>query len=96
MVVIQCSLDVIHSGVRHSAALENFKPFLCRLLSCNLFYHPIELDSVLDPITICHETTVRFPLGMTQSVTEDTEKSIIASAKKNVAVKSLVASVWNN
>jgi hypothetical protein len=96
MLVVQGSLDIIYSGIWHSAALEDLKPLLCCLLCCDAFYHAIYVSSVLDSVAICPEALVRLPFGMSQSVTEDTEKSIVTAAEKNIAIKSLVTSIGDN
>jgi hypothetical protein len=94
--VVQCSLNVIYSGIWHSAAFEKLKPLLRGLCFCDLFNHTIELDAIFDAVAIRHETIVCFPLGMPESVTENAEKSIVAAAEENVAVEGLVASIRNN
>jgi hypothetical protein len=93
MFVIQCSLDIIYGGIWHSAALEKLKPLLRGLCFCDLFNHTIELNSIFDAVAIRYEAVVRFPLGMSQSFTENAEKSIVATAEENVAVEGLVASI---
>lgn len=96
MLVIQCCLNVIHSGIWHSATFKNIKPLSSCFCFCDLFNQTIDLNSVFDPVAVRDKAVVRFPLWMPESVTENTKKSVVAAAKENVPVKGLVASVGDD
>lgn len=93
MLVIQCSLNVIYSGIWHSTAFKKLKPLLRGFCLCNVLNHAIELESVFDPVTVFHEAGVRFPLRVSQPVTKNAEQSIVTTTKENVTVESLVTSI---
>lgn len=93
MLMIQRSLNVIYSGIWHSTAFEKLKPLLRCFCLCDFFNHTVELDAVFDSVAVLHEAVVRFPLGVSESVTQDTEKSIVTAAEENVTVEGLVASI---
>lgn len=96
MLMIQCSLNIIYSGIWHPATFEKLKPLLRGFCLCDLFNHAIELESVFDTVTVLHEAVIRFPLGVSESVTQNAEQSIVAAAEENVAVESLVTSVGDD
>lgn len=93
MLVIQCSLNVIYSGIWHSAAFEKLKPLLRAFCLCDFLNHAIELDSVFNPVTVFQEAAIRFPLRVSEPVTKYAEQSIVTAAEENVTVESLVTSV---
>lgn len=86
-------MNVIYGGIWHSAAFEKLKPLLRGFCPCDFFNHTVELDSVFDSVAVLHEAVIRFPLGVSEPVTENAEKSIVTAAEENVAVEGLVASI---
>lgn len=96
MLVVQGSLNVIDSGIRHTATIEYIEPFLRGLLNSGAFNHTIDIRSVLYSVTVSDKAGVCLPIGEAQSITQHAKKSIIATAEENVSVKSLVASVGYN
>lgn len=93
MLMIQCSLNIIYGSIWHSATFEKLKPLLRGFCFCDFFNHAIELYAVFDSGTVLDKAVVRFPLGMSESVTENAEKSIVTAAEENVTVEGLVASI---
>lgn len=96
MLVVQGVLNIVHSSVGHAAAFEYVEPFLCGLLLCDLLDHAINLRSVLHSGTICYKSIACLPLRMAQSITENSEESVISSAKEDIPIQGLVASIRDN
>lgn len=96
MLVVQRSLDVIDSRIRHSTPFEDLQPFLRGLLLGDILNQSIDIGAVFHTITVGDEARISLPLGESESIAQHTEQPVITAAEKNVAVGSLVASVWYN
>jgi hypothetical protein len=96
MLVVQGSLDVIDSRIRHPTALEDLQPLLRRLLTGDILDHPIDVGAMFHSITVCDETNVGLPLGIPKAIGQHAEQAVVAATEKNVTIGGLVASVWYN
>lgn len=96
MLVVQGSLDVIDSRIRHSTALEDLQPLLRRLLPGDVLDLPIDIGAMLHSITVCDETDIGLPLGKSKAIGQHTEQAVVAATEKYVTIGGLVASVWYN
>ena len=71
MIVIQCTLDIVHCGIRHSTFVENLQPFTRRLRLGHLFDKIFKDGPVLDSQAIGNETFVAFPLWPAEPIAQN-------------------------
>lgn len=50
VIMLECCLNIIDSGVRHPASFQDIEPFLCRLRSSDLLDELFQFISMLDSI----------------------------------------------
>lgn len=96
MCVIQCALNVVDSSIWHTTPFEDLQPFLRCLLFCDIFDHAVNIGAMFYSDTVRGESRVLFPFRVTESVTQDTEQSIVASTEEDIAIEGLVAPVGDN
>ena len=96
MGVIQCRLDVINSGVRHTTPFEYLEPFLRRSRLRHPLYYRLQLCPVLDSIAVGHELWVCRPLWLPDSFAQDAEEFVITTTQQDIAIGGLKAFVGND
>jgi hypothetical protein len=96
VLVVQCSLNVIDSGIWHSASLEDLQPLLRGLLLGDVLDQSIDIGAMLHAITVGDEASIGLPLWESESIAQHTKQSVVTATEKNVTVGSLVAPVRYN
>ncbi|EDP89893.1 hypothetical protein SNOG_20037 [Parastagonospora nodorum SN15] len=94
--VINRALDVIDSRIRHAAALENLKPFLCRARLEFCFNHCVKDFAMLDAQSIRDETLVCDPFWLAEFATEYAVEFVVAAAHGNVGIFGFVGAIWHH
>lgn len=96
MLMVQCSLNVVDSSIRHATSFKNIQPLLSSLFLCKVLDQSIDICSVLDTVTIGDKASISLPLGKSKSVAENAEQLVIPTPKQNVPVKRFVAAIGYN
>lgn len=68
MLMVQSSLNVVDSSIRHATSFKDLQPLLSSFLLCKVFDQTIDISSVLDTITVGNEASIGLPLGKSKSI----------------------------
>lgn len=96
MLVVQCSLNIVNGRIWHTASLKDIQPLLSGLLDGSAFNHAVDFRSVLYSVAVGNEASICLPLREAQSITKYTKEPVIATAKQDISILSLVAPVRHN
>ncbi len=89
VVMVERALHVVDGSVRHPHAFKSLEPLLGCLLNREVFNKLLQLSAVRDPLRVCAELLVVFPLRPADSITKKAKEPVIASAKQDIPVLGL-------
>lgn len=87
--MLERSLDIVDSRVRHPAAFQMIQPLFGRSRASDAFDKLLQLYTVFYTIGVSDELGVCLPLRFAEFVAENAVQPVITAAEENVAVACL-------
>ena len=96
MLMLQCALHIIHSGIRHATALKPLEPVGRGPLNRDTFNERLQDRSILHAKRVCEETRIRRPFRVLEPLAHDAVQSIVTAAEQNVTIGGFKGLVRDN